>query len=357
MQRCQAQAAGFELVGSYGMELEAPVHSVLGLGALLAEMAGQGVSAEVVLGGSGLEARQLVDPEVRMSHRQKITIFRNAQRMAGLPDVGLRAGARQRLSDFGVYGYALTSSAAFGDAVMLGMKYLKLAGPVVHKRFRLLGDTALLEGVDVLSLGSVLPLATEFWLASMLQLATNILAAPFPSQCLRLPYPRPVHAAAYERMFGCPVHFGAPLIEWEFDAAVLRMACPGANPATARLCASFCDQIMRTQPEGGGLADQIRAVCLSNQGRMSNADAVARLLGLSVRTMHRRLAEDGLGFQAIADEVRQAIAASLLRNSPLSIDEIAERVGFSEAANFRKAFRRWTGLSPTQYRLQVQAKS
>ncbi|MNV93474.1 Urease operon transcriptional activator [compost metagenome] len=73
--------------------------------------------------------------------------------------------------------------------------------------------------------------------------------------------------------------------------------------------------------------------------------------------MHRRLAEAGLGFQAIADEVRQAIAASLLRNSPLSMDEIAERVGFSEGANFRKAFRRWTGLSPTQYRQQVQEKS
>jgi AraC-like DNA-binding protein len=256
-----------------------------------------------------------------------------------------------------VYGYALTNSATFGDAVVLGMKYLKLAGPVVHKRFRLLGDKALLEGCDVLSLGPVLPLAAEFWLASMLQLAINILAAPFPSQCLRLPYPRPTYAAAYERMFGCPVHFDAPRIEWEFDASVLRMPCPSANPATAKLCAGFCDQIMRSLPEDSGLAHQIRVACLNNRGRVSNAQDVARSLGLSVRTMHRRLAEEGFRFQAIADEVRQVAAAGLLRSSPLSIDEIAVRVGFSEAANFRRAFRRWTGASPTQYRQQVRSKS
>ncbi|HSV54326.1 MAG TPA: AraC family transcriptional regulator [Burkholderiaceae bacterium] len=332
------------------MELEGLAHSMQGLSALVAEMAAQGVSVEAVLKGSGLEAGQLADPEVRVSHQQKISIFRNAQRLARQPDVGLRAGARQRLSDFGVYGYALTSSATFGDAVMLGMKYLKLAGPVLHKRFRLLGDEALLEGCDVLSLGPVLPLATEFWLASMLQLATNVLAAPFPSQCLRLPYPRPPYAGAYERMFACPVRFDEPRIEWQFDAAVLRAPCPNANPITAKLCARFCDQIMHSLPQGTALAHQIRAACLNSQGRVSNADTVARSLGLSVRTMHRRLAEEGLGFQAIADQVRQAIAGSLLRDSPLSIDEIAVRVGFSEAANFRKAFRRWTGISPTQYR-------
>jgi AraC-like DNA-binding protein len=344
------QPVAFELTGSYGMELEGVAHSVQGLGALVAEMASQGVCAEAVLSGSGIEPGQLVDPEVRVSHQQKIAVFRNAQRLARLPDVGLRAGARQRLSDFGVYGYALTSSATFGDAVMLGMKYLKLAGPVLHKRFCLLDDKALLEGCDVLSLGSVLPLATEFWLASMLQLATSVLAVPFPSQCLRLPYPRPTYAAAYERMFACPVHFDEPRIEWQFDAAVLRLPCPNANPFTAKLCARFCDQIMQSLPQVTGLAHQVRAVCMNNQGRVSNADAVAQSLGLSVRTMHRHLAEEGIRFQAIADEVRQAVAAGLLRNSPLSIEEIAVRVGFSEAANFRKAFRRWTGFSPTQYR-------
>lgn len=350
------QSPGFEVMGSYGIGLDELAHSMLGLAALMAELVDQGVSPEAVLSGSGLEYAQLSDPDVRVSHRQKITLFRNAQRLTRHCDIGLRAGARQRLSDFGVYGYALLSSGTFGDAVMLGMKYLKLAGPVLQKRFRLYEDKAVLEGCDVLSLGPVLPLATEFWLASMLRLATAILAAPFPSQRLRLPYPRPSYAAAYERTFGCPVHFDAEVLEWQFDAAVLRTPCPYANPITAKLCTRFCDSIMQGLPEVTGLPQRIRAVCLNNQGKTFNAEVVARSLGLSVRTMHRRLAEEGLRFHAIADDVRQAVAVSLLKNSTLSVGEIAVRVGFSEAANFRKAFRRWTGISPTMCRELGQMK-
>ena len=151
------------LVGSYGTDLDAPAHSMLGLGGLFAEMAEQGVNAQALLQDTGVQPAQLDDPDSHLSHRQKIQILRNVQRISRIPDVGLRAGARQRLSDFGVYGYALVSSATFGDAVRLGIKHVRLAGPVLEKRWRVEGDLAIFEGHDVMALGEVLPLATEFW--------------------------------------------------------------------------------------------------------------------------------------------------------------------------------------------------
>ncbi len=339
------------LIGKEEDPLTSAAHSMLGLGALFAEMADQGIAAEALLQGTGLRPRQLDDPQARISREQKLTIFRNALRLTAVPEVGLRAGARQRLSDFGVYGYALVSSKTFGDAVMLGVKHVRLAGPVLEKRFRLEGDTAIFEAHDVLELGAVLPLATEFWFASMHKLASCILEGPMPSRRLLLPYPRPDYAAAYERLFGCPVDFDAGVMEWHWDAALLRVPCPNANPITAGLCAQFCERMQGSLPDETDLSRRIRTACLNSRGEFPNADEMAARLGLSVRTLHRRLAEQGQHYQRIVDEVRRSLAVEFLQNTSLSVEEIAGRIGFSEASNFRKAFRKWTGHAPAHFRV------
>jgi transcriptional regulator GlxA family with amidase domain len=77
---------------------------------------------------------------------------------------------------------------------------------------------------------------------------------------------------------------------------------------------------------------------------------MAEQLGLSLRTLHRRLAKDGLSYQEILDNMRRSVATEFLENTHLLIDQVAERVGFSDATSFRKAFRKWTGQSPTDYR-------
>lgn len=325
-------------------------HSMLGLAALFAEMAEQGIVAEALLQGTGLQPRQLDDPQARMTQAQKLTIFRNVLRLSSVPDVGLRAGARQRLSDFGVYGYALVSSRTFGDATLLGIKHVRLAGPVLEKSFRVEGDTAIFEARDVHDLGAVLPLATEFFWASILKLGSCVLEAPMPSRRLLLPYPRPSYAAAYERLFGCPVEFDARVMEWHFDAAVLRVPCPNANPITAGLCTQFCERMLMSLPDESDLSRRIRTLCLNSRGEFPNADEAAARLGLSVRTLHRRLADQGQHYQLIVNDVRRSLAIEFLENTSLSVEEIAGRVGFSEASNFRKAFRKWTGQAPAHYR-------
>ncbi|HMO45999.1 MAG TPA: AraC family transcriptional regulator [Rubrivivax sp.] len=324
-------------------------HNMLGLGALVAEMFDQGIAAEALLQGTGLEPRQLDDPQARITQQQKLTIFRNAKRLTSVPEVGLRAGARQRLSDFGVYGYALVSSRTFGEAVLLGIKHVHLAGPVLDKRFRIDGDSAVFEAHGMREVGDVLPLASEFWFASILRLTHCVLEAPLPSRRLLLPYPRPGHASACERMFGCAVDFDADVMEWHFDAAVLRVPCPSANPITAGLCAQFCERMLDSLPEESELLRRIRTACLNSRGEFPNADEMAARLGLSVRTLHRRLAEQGQPYQHLVDDVRRSLAIEFLQNTSLSVEEIAGRVGFSEASNFRKAFRKWTGHAPAHF--------
>lgn len=339
-----------EVVGVYEEGSAATAHSMLALGALFAEMREQGIPAEALLRGTGLKASRLHDARASLSQAQKITVFRNAHRLSSRADVGLRAGARQRLSDFGVYGYALASSPTFGDAVALGVRHVKLAGPVIEKRFRIQGDMAVFEGRDMQPLGELLPLVTEYWFSSVLRLATCVLEAPLPSRLLRLPYARPAHAGAYERAFGCLVQFDAGALEWHFDAAVLSAPCPNANPITAQLCAQMCQRLLRSLPEDSTLEHSIRTACFNSCGDFPALDEMARSLGLSGRTLQRRLMAQGRNYQELVDEVRTALASEYLSQTTLSVEEVGQRVGFSEASNFRKAFRKWTGQAPAAYR-------
>jgi len=326
------------------------VHHLLGLTALISELEDEGIATRQLLDGTGLEASTLLDPQVRMSTTAKLRIFDNARALAPRGDFALRAGARQRISDFGIYGYAMASSATFGEALELGFRHLPLAGPVLNISCEVTENDGVFRSHAPESLGDLLPVAAEFWRASMHTLMSLILEAPFPNTMMTLPYSRPRHWRRYQAMFGCPVHFDQPVMESHFDATVLTRPCPNANPITARMCQHLCERIMGERVVGSDLTRRIRAECLDAGERFPDAAAMAERLGMSVRTLHRHLASEGRAYKQIIDQVRRALAEEFLRDTPLTVEEISERVGYADTANFRKAFKRWTHITPNDYR-------
>lgn len=345
------------IVGSYGTSQDVPQHSMLGLPALAAELQAQGLSAEGLLTGTELTLVQMQDPNTRISHRQKVAIFANLQCMTQHPDSGLRAGGRQRISDFGILGYALLSSETFGQAVDFGIKHIRLLGPVFEKSFRVEGSEGVFAAQGFYALGELMPLATQFWFASIQSLVECVLEKPFPAVRLQLPYPAPAHWQRYEEVFRCPVEFDSEVMEWRFEASVLLQPCPNANPVTSAMSTSFCQQLIASLPRESDLIESVRLVCMSRTGRFPSIDAVAATLNMSTRTLHRRLSDHQRTYQSVLDEVRCALAIEFLQQSDMPMDDLANQVGFSEAANFRKAFRKWTGQSPGDYRKTLRREN
>jgi AraC-like DNA-binding protein len=337
--------------GAYGSTPDAVTHSMLGIGGLFEEMASCGISRAALIAGTGIELAALDDPAARMTQQQKILLFRNVRRLATHPGVGLFAGQRQRLSDFGVFGYALASSATLGEAIAFGIKHVRLAGPVLEKSLRIEDGVAIFEGHDPFELGELLPLVSEFWFSSTHSVIGRVLERRFASQRLLLPYPAPAHARLYSEIFQCKVEFEAGCMQWHFDAAQLAQSCPNANPITARMCAEFCQRMLQSfAADEPDLVRSVRMACVNSVGGFPSAEEVAARMNVSPRTLHRRLTEAGCGYQAILDDVRRRLAEEYLRNTALSIEEIAARTGFSEASNFRKAFKKWTQEQPAEYR-------
>jgi AraC-like DNA-binding protein len=328
-----------------------PNQNLLGLGALAAELAAQGLSVRDLFARTGVNAAQLEDPQARISHRQRIAIYRNAKTLAKRSDIGLLAGARQRISDYGIYGYAMVSSPTFGDALLFSLDHVTMAGPAVKQiSFQVDGDTAILRSHGLDTLGDLLPFAAEFWRSSMTSLFSRVLEIPFPAKRMIFPFAPPPHWRNYERLFNCPIDFDAGSMEWHFSADVLDRRCPNANPITTKICQQVCDVVMTESPGESELVRKIRAACFNSPQRFPAAGVIASELGLSLRTLHRRLAEDGLSYQSIVDGMRRSVATELLENTHLAMDQIAERVGFADAVSFRKAFKKWTGCSPTDFR-------
>lgn len=330
--------------------------NLVGLGALAAELAAQGVSVRDLFARTGVTVAQLEDIHARISHRQRLAIYRNAMKLAKRSDIGLLAGARQRISDYGIYGYAMISSRTFGNALMFSLDHVTMAGPAVRQiSFRTEGATSILRSHGLDELGDVLPFAAEFWRSSMTALFSRVLEAPFPSTRMCFPFPPPPHWRNYERLFNCPIEFRAEQMEWHFKADVLDRPCPNANPITAKICQQVCDVVLMEAPGDSEIVRKVRAACLNNSTHFPVASDVADELGLSVRTLHRKLADEGLSYQAIVDGMRRSLAVELLENTHMSIDHVADRVGFSDATSFRKAFKKWTARSPSDYRKREAA--
>lgn len=335
-------------------ELGALTHSMQGLTALSGALAELGVGADALFEGTGIALQALSDPELRISHPQKLALFGNVLRLSPDPAIGLLAGQRQRISDFGVFGYALLTSATLGAAIAFGIKHVHLAGPVLEKSFRVEGDLAIFEGHDVIDLGPLLPLATEFWFSSIHALTNHILERPAEGHRLLLPYPAPPYAQRYREVLCCPVTFDAGVLQWQFDAALLSLPLPNANSVTAEVCTQFCARMLADIGTEHALVTTIKQACLNSIGELPRVDQMAEQLHLSARTLHRRLAEAGTSYQVILDGIRERLAIEFLERTDLPIEQIAEHSGFSDASNFRKAFKKWTGQTPGYFRSRAR---
>lgn len=331
--------------------------STMGLRALRDELLGQGVSSAALLEGSGMEEAWFDRPDLPPSRTQRVTIMRNAWRLARRSDAALRAGCRQTISDFGLYGYGMASSETVSDCLHFGYSQIEFAGPVLNITRETRGDTAVFVSQNPLALGPILPFSAEFWRSSMTTLLNLVMGQRFPSTAMFFPYPEPPHADALRETFGCELHFDATFMEWHFDAACLSLPCPNASRFLATLCTDFCESVLTTGKGQTPLQREIRLILLGKIREQPVASEIALELGLSRRSLYRRLQEENATFQGLLDDVRGSVAIQFLSSTHLPVEEIAYRVGFTDQSNFRKAFRRWTGATPSSYRSRVGGES
>jgi AraC-like DNA-binding protein len=184
-------------------------------------------------------------------------------------------------------------------------------------------------------------------------LIESVLGRPMSQGRFELPYAVPEHAEVYERLFHAPVRFGCPGAAIIIPAEWLSIECPLADPALHDAALQSLLSAARQLRAGRTLVARVEEI-LARRGAKLGLPAAARLLGVSPRTLNRRLEQEGTTYLSLVERLQRAQAEALLRDPELTIVEIAHLLGYEDTANFGRAFRRWFGDSPGRFRRRLE---
>ena len=319
---------------------------------LIEEMVGIGFSHDQILKGTELSSHELADEDQRISYRQRIQQIDNAQKLVDDPSYWLSRPVEVSISDFGLLGYAMMSSATLEKAIQIAVKYHKTAGAMFELGFvRDKGD-AVLRLDHLVSGGQVGRFLVEDLFRGISPLIELLLDKPFVPRQVCLNYPPLLPLAAYEQAFGCEVLFDQPYCEYRLEDKWLGVPLAGADSITAESCENACRQLLTQMEIEADLVSQICHMLLSTPGEFPRLDTVASRLSIGTRTLRRRLKALGTSYQKVLDDVKKQLAMEYLQTTTLSVQEISDLLGYSEVTNFRRAFVKWADVSPYQYRKQ-----
>ena len=266
------------------------------------------------------------------------------------PLAGLRSGLGLGIGSYGPYTLLLLTCDNAAAAVRAAVRYQRLAflfgrlgfepGP---RRSALVLEPAAFPAT-AFRFRADLEVAGAWKLIHDLHRAARSRALPVR---IAMPYPKPAQAAAYEQAFGCPVDWGGVAAKLVVDNEAWQERFATADPGAHRLIRAQCDRLVAAQgAEHDSLSSRVRAHLVACLAAAPNAAESAAALGTSGRSLRRRLAEEGVSFRELRDEIRREVADELLATEKRPVEEVASRLGYSEAAAFIHAYRRWTGTTP-----------
>ncbi|CAN5723291.1 AraC family transcriptional regulator [soil metagenome] len=322
------------------------------IAALVGVMAENGVSPAQVLSGTGIAVDQL--SLARVSYRQMLTVFENARRLSPSdPSVPFRAGQRMHVTSFGMLGYAKLSSPNHGASLEFGIKHQRINGPLIEVRVHEeagigVGTYEPIPGIELSD--ELFRFLTEFCLTSHMTLTTDLCGPSFRYLELRIGYAAPGHAHLYEAAFDCPVHFGHARSETRYDLSWLRKPVTFADPITNAMTRQVCEQALLEVIQDESVAAEVRRSLIKLPGQFPGVHQMADSLAMSPRSLRRKLSAERTTYSKILSDVRVHLAVEYLRKTTMTNEEIASRLGYSDAANFRHAFTRWTRKHPSDFR-------
>ncbi len=318
---------------------------------LIETAASRGVDAPRLALAAGLPADALDSAPDSLAARDYIALLDAGASVCDDPHFGLHVGERVRPGTFSVYGLVLMACSDFGQALAQTQRYEGLA----HD----LGRTSLsVEGAEArYTWTSHYPGASRHLVESVFAgirvFGSWLAGRPLDPHRLAFVHHSDAPLDEYLRILGVRPQFGAPANVAHFDAALLGMPVPNADPSLYPVLREHAERLLGERgAAAGGVQAQVRTAIIGSlaQGE-ARLPSIAAHLGMSPRTLQRKLADAGSSFQDVLDDARYELARGYLRQRDLSLVDIAFLLGYQEQSAFTHAFRDWSGLNPGAWRL------
>lgn len=317
---------------------------------VVAGMRAAGVDWQQALGEVGLTQDELRDEAHRVSHERVIRLWQRAVEVTGNPDFGLTVSAMIPPGQFGVVEYAFRKSASVLDGFERVCRYFRIHHDVARWNLARDGGRVVLE--HSLPGARTLPRAAcDFVLCNFVRVCADATGKTIKPSEVWLDYAEPDDTGMLRERFGDNLRFdtGRRALVYTEDAAAAPLTT--AEPQLCSILDAHARELLASLPTISSFGDRVREI-LSEQlnGGNPTAQETARSLKMSVRTLHRRLADEDTSHKQLLAELRRELATRYLRDRGIAISEVAFLLGFSEPSAFHRAFRRWTGTTPAEFR-------
>lgn len=306
--------------------------------------------ADAILSTAGIRPADFADPDATLPSPVIGRFWQAAEQQTADPHVGIHAALAAPVSDFDVHGYALLSSATLREGYRRACRYQRLINTATTLTLDEQPDEGILRHARRDG-SAVSRHPAEFLLTIWLRLGRLVTSTNWQPVRVLFAHGAPEDRSRHQEVFGPGLRFTAGQNALAVDAATLDLPNPRADRSLAALLDRYSESLLPQHPATDSTTERLRHWLESGrEPGDARAAAAARALAMSERSLHRRLAAEGLTFRAVVDTFRKQRALTLLTSSRLAIGEIAFLLGYSELSAFYRAFRRWTGRSPAEVR-------
>ncbi len=270
--------------------------------------------------------------------------------------VAVRVGSGMRCDDYGAFGLAFKSAVTLLGSFKRVERFGRVVTSIANYSVDRKPNAAFMRvhKGDPKRLG--LHMTNELAVAAATALSREVSDSAFKPVQVTFVHSAPKDASEFEELFGCPIHFGAVHDGLEIGHHDLNRSNRLADEKTSEFFDLHMEKELASLTDDTGLAQRVRNQVSSSlsEGVPMISDIASRL-GMSGRSLQRRLSDRGFAYQDIVDDARRTLAERLLQDTEYSLAEIAFLTGYSEQSTFSKAFKRWKGETPRSYRLAAQS--
>lgn len=323
------------------------------IGAMIVHMAAaQGVDRIRLREATGFDPALAHDPDSRIPLEQEEALWSLAARLSGDEDFGLHAAESLQAGAFDVLDYSVRTAPTLREALERLVRYNRLIHDVAV--FTLIDgpDRCRIEHGFLRTARTPCRHASEFTLASILVVASQLIGEKVEGMSVEFAHGPPASVAEHRRLFGVEPTFHRSVNALEFSHEFLERRIPGSDPGLSKVIERHAAALLAARPVPAETASsRVQALVaeMISDGDVSIAKVAARLR-MSIRSLQRRLADEGLSFDGVVDELRRDLALRYLGEKALSVAEVAYLLGYSEPSAFHRAFKRWTGATPSEAR-------
>ena len=299
----------------------------------------------------GLTQGDLADPDARVPYHPVLKLLDRASALSGDASYALRLGASRDTRDRGLLGFLALNSPTLIDAMLNLQRYRKVAGANDDFQIEPGGSLVALQFREVNPVLRAMRHHSEYLAGSIIRACRDMAGKSIGASRIEFCHAKPTKKVAYDEILGCPVRFDAPWDTIFFTQETMRLAVNAADNKLLRVLMQACEKVVGPTSEKRQLVREVEKMIVDQLHKgTATIEEIARGLNMSSKTLERRLAERGHRFSDVLDDVRCRTAKHFLKETDLRIFQVAYMAGYTESAALVRAFKRWTGKTPLEFR-------